>query len=194
MGEIGRRIRIARKDAGLSQEALARRAGMSLNGMASIERGEISDPHISTLSNIAEGLGVSVSTLLEEPILTSGKEPAPTSSREDRCAEVEEYSAIFRNIYESLRGYAEAAQAAGDTDEIAVLLFTAKFTNVGILKFIKEELAPIEDGSQLAAMHSAVLRLNILCEDLQKALEEASEEVPAPVAHLSEYIERRAAG
>ncbi len=67
MDEIGRRIRVARKGAGFSQEKLARRAEMSLNGMASIERGEIVDPHISTLSRIADALGVSVSELLEEP-------------------------------------------------------------------------------------------------------------------------------
>ncbi len=67
MDEIGRRIRVARKGAGFSQEKLARRAEMSLNGMASIERGEIVDPHISTLSRIADALGVSVGDLLQEP-------------------------------------------------------------------------------------------------------------------------------
>jgi transcriptional regulator with XRE-family HTH domain len=67
--KIGKRIRSARKDAGLSQEALARMANMSLNGMASIERGEIVDPHISTLAAIADALDVSVGELLEEPAL-----------------------------------------------------------------------------------------------------------------------------
>jgi transcriptional regulator with XRE-family HTH domain len=70
MSGIGRRIRIARKQAGLSQEALARRADMSLNGMASIERGEIADPHISTLTRIADALGVPVHQILEDPVPT----------------------------------------------------------------------------------------------------------------------------
>ncbi len=67
--DIGSRIKAARKAAGLSQEELARRAGMSLKGMGDIERGDIEDPHYSSLSKIAGALGVSVAALTEEPIL-----------------------------------------------------------------------------------------------------------------------------
>ena len=66
--DIGERIRIARKRAGLSQEEVARRAGMSLKGMAYIERGHIEDPHYSSLAGIAEALGVSVGELVGEPV------------------------------------------------------------------------------------------------------------------------------
>ncbi len=66
MSDLGRRIRAARKSAGLSQEALARRAELSLNSMGSLERGEALDPHYSTLSGIADALGVSVAELMEE--------------------------------------------------------------------------------------------------------------------------------
>ncbi len=63
---IGSRIKTARKIAGISQEELARRAGMSLKGMGDIERGDIEDPHYSSLSGIAAGLGMSVGELLGE--------------------------------------------------------------------------------------------------------------------------------
>jgi transcriptional regulator with XRE-family HTH domain len=76
--DFGGRIRAARRAAGLSQEELARRAGMSLKGMGDIERGDIDDPHFSSLSKIAKGLGVSIGELLEEP--ASPKAPAATSS------------------------------------------------------------------------------------------------------------------
>jgi transcriptional regulator with XRE-family HTH domain len=69
---IGDHIRSARKAAKLSQEALARRADVSRNLVSRIERGEIVDPHFSTLTRIAEALGVSVGELMEEPAL-SGK-------------------------------------------------------------------------------------------------------------------------
>jgi hypothetical protein len=49
---------------------------MSLKGMGDIERGAIPDPHYSSLHKIAEGLGVSVGELLEEPTL-AGKAAAP---------------------------------------------------------------------------------------------------------------------
>lgn len=65
--EIGKRIRDARKAAGLTQEEVARRAGMSLKGMGDIERGDIPDPHYSSLSKIARALGVSIGALMEEP-------------------------------------------------------------------------------------------------------------------------------
>ena len=72
---IGSRIRTARKSAGITQEELARRADMSLKGMGDIERGDIDDPHYSSLKKIADGLGMPVSELLEEPVL-AGKDEA----------------------------------------------------------------------------------------------------------------------
>lgn len=67
--DIGSHVRATRRAMGLSQEALARRADVSLNVVSRLERGEITDPHITTLSSIASGLGVSVGELLEEPVL-----------------------------------------------------------------------------------------------------------------------------
>ena len=67
---IGTRIRAARKAQGLTQEALARRADMSLNGLTQLEKGLRTDPHYSTLSKVAAGLGMSVAELV-------GEEPAP---------------------------------------------------------------------------------------------------------------------
>ncbi len=67
--DIGSRIRVERKAAGLSQEALARRADMSLNGLAQLERGGRTDPHYSTLEKLAGALDMSVGELVEEPAL-----------------------------------------------------------------------------------------------------------------------------
>lgn len=81
--DIGGRIRTTRKSVGLSQEELARRAGMSLKGMGDIERGDIADPHYSSLKKIADGLGVPVGELVED----SPKVEAPTSSPEKEADE-----------------------------------------------------------------------------------------------------------
>ena len=64
--DIGKEIRSARKKRGLTQEELARRANMSLNGLAQLEQGGRTDPHYSTLSKLAVALDVSVGELLEE--------------------------------------------------------------------------------------------------------------------------------
>jgi len=60
------RVRTRRQGLRLSQEALARQADVSLSLINQLERGLIHDPHYSTLSGIAEALGVSVAELMEE--------------------------------------------------------------------------------------------------------------------------------
>jgi transcriptional regulator with XRE-family HTH domain len=62
--ELRERIKTARKALGLSQEALARRADVSLSLVNQIERGVVVDPHFSTLTNVAKALSMSVSELL----------------------------------------------------------------------------------------------------------------------------------
>jgi transcriptional regulator with XRE-family HTH domain len=63
---LGKRIRQARKDAGLAQEAVARRADVGVNVISRIERGTITDPHYSTLSGIARALDTTVAELVGE--------------------------------------------------------------------------------------------------------------------------------
>jgi transcriptional regulator with XRE-family HTH domain len=73
---IGDKVRATRKAAGISQEEVARRAGVSLNVINRLERGVILDPHYSTLRGISSALGVRVEDLVREPAL-AGKAEAP---------------------------------------------------------------------------------------------------------------------
>ena len=66
--DIGARIRTERKAAKLSQEQLARRSDVPLNRVARIETGVVVDPHLSTITKIAGGLGVPVSDILGERV------------------------------------------------------------------------------------------------------------------------------
>jgi len=95
---IGDTIRIARKAAGLSQEEVARRAGLSLKGMGEIERGDIEDPHISSLAKIARALGVPVEALIkeEEEVAVAGKAEASQATLFDGEAEEERRIAYLR--------------------------------------------------------------------------------------------------
>lgn len=70
---LGDRIHDMRKAAKLSQDALARRAGMSVSAVAQIEQGGRTDPHYSTLTKLADALNMSVGELLGEPVLVTGK-------------------------------------------------------------------------------------------------------------------------
>jgi transcriptional regulator with XRE-family HTH domain len=70
--DIGTRLRSARKAKSLSQERLARQADVSLNVVSRLERGEIEDPHISTLIGLSQALGIPVEELLGKPVTVRG--------------------------------------------------------------------------------------------------------------------------
>jgi transcriptional regulator with XRE-family HTH domain len=63
---IGDKVRATRKAAGISQEEVARRAGVSLNVINRLERGVITDPHYSTLRGLARALNMPVEELVAE--------------------------------------------------------------------------------------------------------------------------------
>jgi transcriptional regulator with XRE-family HTH domain len=73
--ELSAILRRLRTDRGLSQQAVASRAGLSRNFVAQIERGE-SVPTVATLSRIAAALGVAVGELLGEPPLAAADSDA----------------------------------------------------------------------------------------------------------------------
>ena len=76
--DIGNRIRQRRKAKGLSQERLAREAGVTLSLISKIENGRIHDLHYSTLSGCAAALDMSVAQLI-------GEEPASKESAADEA-------------------------------------------------------------------------------------------------------------
>ena len=82
---IGNRVKRARKAKGISQEALARAADLSLPGISRLEQGVITDPHYSTLLKIANVLEVDVHWLYAgEETSTHPKASAPTRSEQEQ--------------------------------------------------------------------------------------------------------------
>jgi transcriptional regulator with XRE-family HTH domain len=61
---VGERVKRLRKRAGMTQQELAGKAGISLSNLAQIEQGQKTDPRISTVTALAEALGVDVNQLL----------------------------------------------------------------------------------------------------------------------------------
>ena len=61
--EIGTRIRLARRDAGLTQEKLAEQVGISVVYLSKIENGRVY-PTLETLSNICTELDVELAEVL----------------------------------------------------------------------------------------------------------------------------------
>src|SRR5205085_12496920 len=61
---LGKRLQLARKRAGLTQQELCQKAGLSYSTLAKIERGAIRSPSVLTVASIAEATGVALQDLL----------------------------------------------------------------------------------------------------------------------------------
>jgi transcriptional regulator with XRE-family HTH domain len=61
---LARRIRRLREAAGMTQQALAVAAGLSISAVTKLEQGQNEDPRVSTLLALAQALGVRVDDLL----------------------------------------------------------------------------------------------------------------------------------
>lgn len=61
---LGHRLQLARKRAGLTQQELCQKAGLSYSTLAKIERGAIRSPSVFTVASIAAATGMSIDALL----------------------------------------------------------------------------------------------------------------------------------
>ena len=82
---IGENVRAERKRLGLTQEALARRAGMSKSGVQMIEHGERTDLPYSSLKKLSAALGLTIGELVGEgqAALPLAEAPEAGRSREE---------------------------------------------------------------------------------------------------------------
>ncbi len=62
---LGAVVQSARKSAGLTQQALCQKSGLSYSTLAKIERGAIKSPSVFTIQHIAVTLGISLDQLLQ---------------------------------------------------------------------------------------------------------------------------------
>lgn len=78
---LGRRLQLARKRAGLTQQELCQKAGLSYSTLAKIERGAIRAPSVFTVASIAATTGTSVEELLDMPATGHGSTSSKKRSR-----------------------------------------------------------------------------------------------------------------
>jgi transcriptional regulator with XRE-family HTH domain len=73
------KLRLARIERGFTLRQAAKLTGVTKETLSDLERG-LRQPHPPTLFKIAQGYGIPVKDLLEEPVLVSGKDEAPQES------------------------------------------------------------------------------------------------------------------
>ena len=77
MAALAHRIRTLREDRGLTQQAVARAAGIATDMVSRLENGHYTSPGLRTLVRIAEGMNTSLAELLPE---VSGPATTPESA------------------------------------------------------------------------------------------------------------------
>ncbi|HEY0135097.1 MAG TPA: helix-turn-helix domain-containing protein [Nannocystis sp.] len=66
MVRLGQRIRAVREERGLTQQAVAKSAGIATDMVSRLENGHYTSPGLRTLLRIAEGMDVSLAMLLPD--------------------------------------------------------------------------------------------------------------------------------
>lgn len=66
MIELGQRLRMVREERGLTQQEVARSAGVATDMVSRLENGHYTSPGLRTMLRIAEGMGISVAALLPD--------------------------------------------------------------------------------------------------------------------------------
>jgi FMN phosphatase YigB (HAD superfamily)/lambda repressor-like predicted transcriptional regulator len=81
---LGRVVQNARKKAGLTQQALCQKTGLSYSTLAKIERGAIKAPSVFTIRHIALSLGISLDELLMDVAQAKPSNQAQTTKKVSR--------------------------------------------------------------------------------------------------------------
>jgi transcriptional regulator with XRE-family HTH domain len=66
MVELGKRLRVAREQRGMTQKQAAQAAGIATDMISRLENGRYQSPGLRTLVRIADGIGASVTDLLPD--------------------------------------------------------------------------------------------------------------------------------
>jgi tetratricopeptide (TPR) repeat protein/DNA-binding XRE family transcriptional regulator len=113
-GVLGTWLRSRRESAGLSQEELAERAGLSIRALRNIERGRTEYPHLGSLQRLADALALQGQTRAE--FLRVGQRPAASvTTPPGLVAQADKVLIIPRQLPAGVR------QFVGREHELAVL-------------------------------------------------------------------------
>ncbi len=122
---LGRRLQLARKRAGLTQQELCQKAGLSYSTLAKIERGAIRSPSVFTVASIAQATNSTVEDLLD--MASRGLQPpALTTKRRSKTGvrfiyfDINGVIVRYLDIYKT---FTEIAKLAGVNPEIVETIF-----------------------------------------------------------------------
>ena len=190
------RLRVLRIERGLTVGEAAEKIGIDRHTLGRVEGGT-QRPSGPTLLKIAQGYGVPVKELVEEPIppKVEAPSPPPELSEEERREELRNIRDLLVDVHALLEGLVQAYQASGDASKLATLLAVAMFVVLGSEQFVKEEVGTEAADRESMRIYTAGARLEELVEDIQEILSATEgDHEPSVVINLSEWLSRREAG
>jgi len=148
MGEekaLGQRLAEARRQAGLTQQELCQKAGLSYSTLAKIERGAIRSPSVFTVATIAEATSTSLEQLLDLKLASTAASTKKTSKTGVKFVYFDVNGTLVR-FFE--RAFSEISKQSGKPLEMVETLFwrhdgpacRAEETPEQINKIFSEEL------------------------------------------------------
>jgi HAD superfamily hydrolase (TIGR01509 family) len=121
---LGKRLQLARKRAGLTQQELCQKAGLSYSTLAKIERGAIRTPSVFTVAHIAAATNTPLEDLLDlKPLGTGSPALADTKKRSKtgiRFVYLDVNGVLVRFFH---RAFTEVAEDVGVRSDLAENLF-----------------------------------------------------------------------
>ena len=135
---LGRRLQLARKRAGMTQQELCQKAGLSYSTLAKIERGAIRSPSVFTVASIAQATGSPVEDLLD--LEARGlKAPAPAKKRSKSGVTfvyLDVNGTIVRFFH---RAFTEIANVASQPTDMIETLFWRHYDSINCGQITMEE-------------------------------------------------------
>jgi len=120
---LGKRLQLARKRAGLTQQELCQKAGLSYSTLAKIERGAIRSPSVFTVASIAAATGTAIEDLLGTPAQNQAS-PAPPAKKRSKTGVTFVYFDVNGTLVHFLhKAFSDVARVCGQPADLVETVF-----------------------------------------------------------------------
>lgn len=190
---LGQQLQSARKAAGLTQQQLCNKAGLSYSTLAKIERGAIKTPSVFTIVSIADTIGVSLDELLGRAVPGApAQQPKKQSKNGVKFVYFDINGCLVRFFHRAFTRIAEDTGASPDKiesafwhyndlvcrGEMGLSEFTAAWAkDIGVkevdwMTYYLEEVDPIPEMHELVAWASEHYHVGLLSNIMPGFIEE----------------------
>ncbi len=121
---LGKKLQLARKRAGLTQQELCQKAGLSYSTLAKIERGAIRSPSVFTVSAIAHATNTPLESLLDIPQTPGTPSAGQNSKKRSKSGVTFVYFDVNGTLVRFFhKAFTQISQVSGQPTDVIETLF-----------------------------------------------------------------------